>query len=362
MRVLFLSNEHQKSGTAYHYRLEQLSEILRQQGIHTGFLSLRDEPFGRPILLQPLNWVFVRRRVADWDFIHAGGHAAYSAAFFKQFSRAWVIHDVHGDGTSEAQLKRAAGGSWLSAHELLQARIADAVTYRYSDFFLVVSRPSLQKLITEKRIPASRIGLIRNGVDLEPLNPPSHAPASHFVVGYAGGFQPWQGIDNLVKAIELLPGNGIRLKIIGFTERHAALRGEISKRLGDRAELIGRVSQTELGSHLSSAQVLVIPRLPHPAVAVAFPTKFSQYLALGKPVIVSEVDETAALVREHRCGLVSSPSPPALAGAIRLAAGMTQEVLGQMGQNGRRLAEQELSWNEIGRKYVELLVRWSGRQ
>jgi len=89
-----------------------------------------------------------------------------------------------------------------------------------------------------------------------------------------------------------------------------------------------------------------------------FPCKFSEYLALGRPIIVCDVDETARLVRQHHCGLVSEPSPAALAETIRAASNFTQVELNQMGQNARRLAEREFSWDDIGRKYADLLIEW----
>ena len=255
----------------------------------------------------------------------------------------------------------------------MQAWVADAIAYRRSDYYLVVSRPLEKRLIEEKRISADKIGLVRNGVDLELFsnpkskiqNPKLYGPreaGQPFTVCYAGGFQAWQGLDNLVGAVELLPDENVRLKIIGFTDKYADLKASIAGRLGDRVEMVDRVSQPELIAHLATADALVIPRSPHPAVEVAFPTKFSEYLALGKPVIVCNVDETARLVRENHCGLVSESSDPqSLAETIRAASRLAPSELDQMGSNARCLAERELSWPVIGRNYVELLTKWSER-
>ena len=210
----------------------------------------------------------------------------------------------------------------------------------------------------ERHIPVHRIGLVRNGVDLELFDRPPRNPTDGFIVCYAGGFQSWQAIDNLVSAVELLPKDHVRLKIIGFTEHHADLKSSIAGRLGDRVELVNRVTQKELVSHLAAADVLISPRVRHRATEVMFPCKFAEYLALGKPVIVCNVDETARLVRQHHCGLVSEPGPAALAETIWAASNLTRAELNQMGQNARRLAERELSWDDIGRKYADLLIEW----
>lgn len=361
MRVLFLSNESDvsRSASAYTHRLERLRCALEQYGVQTGFLSLRDQPFGRPLLAQPLNLPFVRRQIADYDFIHAGGDAAYTAAVLKPYTRAQVIRDVHGDTFSEAQLKWTSRRHPHTAHMLAQSWITNAVAYRQSDYFLVVCKPLGQRLAEEKRIPPERIVLIRNGVDLTVFTgQPARLPEP-FTIAYAGGFQTWQGIENLVGAVEQLPADRVRLTIIGFTEQYASLRASISQRLGPRAHLVDRVGRAELAGHLAASHALVIPRSPHRAVAVALPTKFAEYLALGKPVIVCDVDETAALVRAHRCGLVSASQPADLANTIQQMADLPLSELDAMGQRGRRLAEQEFSWEVIGRQYFDALMAWS---
>jgi glycosyltransferase involved in cell wall biosynthesis len=363
MKVLFLSCESSGKHTqsAYCHRLESLRNALGRQGIQTDFLSLRDQPVGRPILAQPLSLPFMRQKMSDCDFIHAGGNAAFAAVFSKPYTRARVIHDVHGDALSEAQLEHSVRQGILSAYWVFQARVVNAMAYRHSDYFLVVSKPQQQRLMEERQVSSDRIALIRNGVDVKLFCQFPRSRNGSFLVGYAGGFQLWQGIDMLVKAVQLLPRNGLRLRIIGFESRHAAFRSSIAQLLGERAELVDRVSQLELISELAAADVLIIPRPNHPAVAMAFPTKFSEYLALGKPVIVCDIDETSQLVREHRCGLVSKPDPASLAETIRAAAHLSPDELNLMGQNARRLAEREFSWEQIGREYAEQLVRWSAQ-
>jgi glycosyltransferase involved in cell wall biosynthesis len=363
MKVLFLSNEYgpNRSGSAYTHRLLKLTDALKRQNISADFISLREQRVGRPILAQAVNAPLLRKRVAGYDFVHAGGNAAYTAALLKPFTKARIIHDVHGDSVSEAQIKWAGGRNVRSAYELLQAHIADAFAYRFADYSLVVSRPLWKRIVRERHIRDETIGLVRNGVDLSLFRRPPMArrPGEDLLVCYAGGFQQWQGVDNLVSAFELLHEEGVRLKIIGFTAQHAPLRAEIAARLGARAELLDKMPQDALISQLAAAHVLIIPRPRHRAVEVAFPTKFSEYLALGKPVIVCDVDETADLVREHNCGMVSAPNPAALAETIRAMSALEQPELEQMGQNARCLAEREFSWEQIGAQYVELLRKWS---
>jgi glycosyltransferase involved in cell wall biosynthesis len=360
MRVLFLSETSiaSTSGSAQLHRLAKLSEGLRALGIETAFLSLRDMPFGRPFLLFPVNLPFVWPELQTCDFCHAIGDAAYAAVLWKPLTRTPVVYDVDADTLAEARMRWEHRKSLRSRFWVLQTALMNWIAYGLADRFITVSKPLLRRLTDQKRVPQERLHIVRNGVDTALFRPLYHSADEPFTVCYAGGFHIWQGIENLVAAAQALSGTGIRIKIIGFRQGDAALKAEIAASLGTMVELIDRVSQAELAHHLSRAHFMVIPRLRHPAVEIAFPTKFSEYLAMGKPVIVSDVDETADIVREYRCGLVSDPTAEGLAETISHAAGMTEVQRIEMGRNGRHLAETVFDWRVVCRQYADLLCRW----
>lgn len=88
---------------------------------------------------------------------------------------------------------------------------------------------------------------------------------------------------------------GLRVQLIGGSRRAAAeseLRA-LARRLGvaDRVEFAGRVSRTELIRLLRTARALVLPRASdaaaEAAAAAALPTKVGEYLAAGRPAVVS---------------------------------------------------------------------------
>jgi glycosyltransferase involved in cell wall biosynthesis len=357
MKVLFLSID--RGGptlSAYEHRLRMLAAGLQRHGIATETVNLR-HPLVRPILALPLNLPFLCSKLKTADFLHCGGDATYVASYVKAFLKGKIIMDVHGDSHSETRVKWEFRRDARAAYWLAQSTIMDFVAYKHSQLFLVVSKPQEERLAQKWHIRHRQIALVRNGVDLTVFHPSSHTRENgRFVVCYAGGFQPWQGLTNLVDAAEMLDAANIRIRIIGFTPRDEPLRKQIAARLGSRAELIDRLPQSQLRAQLSSADILVIPRSPHPAVEVALPTKFAEYAALGKAMIVCDVDETAELVRNNHCGLVSPPSAAGLAATIQSASSLGPDRLSEMGRNGRALAERELAWDVIGRNYASFLM------
>jgi glycosyltransferase involved in cell wall biosynthesis len=108
-------------------------------------------------------------------------------------------------------------------------------------------------------------------------------------------------------------------------------------------------------NYLCGSDALIIPRMSHPALEVAFPTKFAEYVACGVPVIVTDVGDAGVLTRRHRCGLVCGTSAASIAGAIMDLKSCSPAERQEMGDNGRRLAEDLLDYRKISVKYYEFL-------
>jgi glycosyltransferase involved in cell wall biosynthesis len=190
-----------------------------------------------------------------------------------------------------------------------------------------------------------------------------------FTVTYAGAFQKWQGIENLVEAAYLLKDAEVKFKMIGFRETDYAFREEIRRRLKDEADLIDFLPNQPpaLIDHLRNSDILIIPRLWVPGTSKYsniqllretfgwFPTKFAEYIATGRPVIVTSLDVSAELVGRYDCGFVCDPAPAAIAQTILQARDTPKESLDEKGMNGRRLAEAEFDLKVTGKKYFEFL-------
>ncbi len=360
MKVLFLSIESNRAKTrsAYGHRLNKLRRSIEARGIQTDEFCLRDARINRPILLHPLNYPSARKKLLDADFVHAGGDAAYAAKIWSPLMRARVIHDMHGDTFNEALFKWKYQPGFSSMHQIIQSYIADFVEIRRGGRFLVVSRP-MQNWLKKRCVRSvENTALIRNGVDLNVFCPQPTRSGSRFVVGYAGGFVGWQGVENLVNAVAKTSNKRISLHLIGIRSQDQALADKIKLQLGDRVTLFNRMNQEQLVKALAESDVLAIPRQAHPALRVALPTKFAEYLALGKPVIVSDVDETADLIRLHQCGLVAEPNVESWATTLDHAAQLSVSERENMGSSGRSLAESEFAWDQIGQHYADWLQHW----
>jgi glycosyltransferase involved in cell wall biosynthesis len=340
VKVLFVSAFSSRELGAYHQRLNNLKEGLHQYNVSTGILYIGDYFLRSPILLQALDIPSMKSEFEKYDVVHAGASSAcYVMALAKKLGHYKLVQDVH--GCIEELLLQEGFFNFGRDFAYAQGLITEEISLRKSDLFITCSRPLKDRLL-KKGISKDIAAIIRNGVDIELFKQKDFpANSGQFVVTYAGNFQKWQGIENVLAAAKLIRDPEIKFRIIGFTNEDAQLKNRFRTELKEQVELVDSVNQMELVNQLCSSDVLIIPRNRNIATQMAFPTKFAEYLAVGKPVIITNVDETSDFVINFKCGFVCEPSAEAIAQTIIKAKKLGTDALRRMGQNGRQLAENQ---------------------
>jgi glycosyltransferase involved in cell wall biosynthesis len=154
----------------------------------------------------------------------------------------------------------------------------EKIAAKCSDYFAVCSE-SFRDYYVGKGVDSEKIEVILNGVNTGLFKPRDVRKEDVFTVTYAGRFQKWQGIDLLLEAARLLKDEDVKFRVIG-TDRatREAMEGKYNN-----VEFMDFMTNPKLIDYLCSSDGLVIPRMRHPALEVAFPTKFAEYIACGVP-------------------------------------------------------------------------------
>jgi glycosyltransferase involved in cell wall biosynthesis len=372
--VLFVTDTSSDDDCSAVQRLRVLKHGLEELEIKTGILYLGDYCLSKPKLIQPVNIPFFAKMLKQYDFVHAANIAPYVMGIAKQLSNFKLVCDIHGSDEENVLLK---GDSFdfASSYHILASFITRRVAKAKSDYFVAVSEP-LRKKVVEEGVDVEKTEVIYNGVDTG-LFKPCTAQNEVFTATYAGAYQKWQGVENFVEAASLLRDSHIKFKMLGFTQRDSDLKDQIKEQLRDKVELfdfqprLGNSQPQSFVQELCKSDVLVIPRHTNPQIPRYsdpkyvrstfgwLPTKFAEYLAVGRPVIVTTLDVASEFVEEYDCGFVCDPSPQSLAEAILEAKQRPDSELKTKGMNGRRLAEIQFDERVISRKYCNFLEKFS---
>lgn len=272
-----------------------------------------------------------------------------------------LIFDQHG-GLVEEFLLRNGTPKLLtpSFFKFLVFKFIDYTDMYFADRILCVSHKMIEYLCDYKNIDADKLVYVPNGVDLEFFKPNNSDRVNilrkelglenKLVFGYIGGFQKWQGVENFIRAAQMINDPEVSFIIVGGEK--------IVKK--ENLQIIPRVSRNYIVDYYSICDILVLPRPKHPATEIAAPTKFAEYTAVGKPVLTTNVGDATDFVRKYKCGIVvKDNSPRSLVEGILKFKELSERKLQMMGRNSRRLAEEEFDWGKIGdtlSKIVEEVV------
>ena len=193
---------------------------------------------------------------------------------------------------------------------------------------------------------ADNVQRVYNGLDLEEF--PYKSPLSRPPIILAiGRLVEKKGFSDLIDACAILArqGRGFRCRIIGAGPLAAEL-AEQASRLGVESfiELVGPLPQREVIQEIHAAAVLAVPCIVgKDGDRDGLPNVIQEALALGTPVVSTDVTGIPEVVRHEETGLqVPQQDPKALAAAIdRLLS--DPELRLELAGEARRLIEEEFN-------------------
>ncbi|MEM1144519.1 MAG: glycosyltransferase family 4 protein [Pseudomonadota bacterium] len=205
--------------------------------------------------------------------------------------------------------------------------------------------------IKRGKMPPNNVFVVRSGPDLSRLKPvkadPSHRNGRKHLVGYVGvmGFQ--EGIDLLLESIEHIvkryERSDIQFVLIGSgTELPNLVEASKKRGLEDFVTFTGRVSDADLVSILSTADVCVNPDRPNEMNDKSTMNKIMEYMALGKPIV--QYDLTEGRFSAQDASLYADKDDP-VDFAVKILQLVDDPQRSQsMGTFGRNRVINELAW------------------
>jgi glycosyltransferase involved in cell wall biosynthesis len=263
---------------------------------------------------------------------------------------------------------------WIARHwstplmfEGLATRIEEA-NLRRADLIVVVSK-ALRDEVVSRGIPTDRVLVNPNAVDPGRYHPAIDGGpirfrlglSERFVVGFIGTFGPWHGAEVLARAVRLVAERlpAAHFLFVGDGSGMPAVR-EIIGRDGmrDRTTFTGLVPQDDAPAHLAACDLLASPHVGNPDGTPFFgsPTKLFEYMAMGKGIVASDLDQIGELLSHGQTAwLVPPGEPAALAdGILRLAGDPTLRA--RLGEAARLTVERHHTWGAHVGRILEALV------
>jgi glycosyltransferase involved in cell wall biosynthesis len=264
-------------------------------------------------------------------------------------------------------------GVWIADHwerPLPHRRLFEAierVNLRHAHLVVTVSR-ALRDDLLARGVEPDRILVCPNGVDPEQYRPDRDGGPvrrrlglqGRIVVGFIGTFGPWHGAPVLAAAIPAV----LRLRpeasflFVGEGPELARVRGIVQEAgVEDRCHFTGLVPQHLAPDYLAACDLLVSPHVPNPDGSPFFgsPTKLFEYMAMGRAIVASRLEQIGEVLEDGRTALLVPPGD-----ALALAAAL-QRLLGdaalrdRLGRAARDVAVSRHTWDRNAARVLERL-------
>jgi len=154
---------------------------------------------------------------------------------------------------------------------------------------------------------------------------------------------PMALVASIYRAVRKVP------VIFDFAENYPAALA-----VSEMVEFMGRAPYDDLPRLLAECDIGVVPHLANELVRTTLPNKLFECMAVGLPVIVSDVPPMARIVGQAGCGLVfTAGNAHSLAGAVQRLADPDLRL--RMGALARQAVLERYNWPLDGQRLVRVI-------
>jgi PEP-CTERM/exosortase A-associated glycosyltransferase len=220
--------------------------------------------------------------------------------------------------------------------------------------------------IVARGIPADKITVIPNAVDTrefrfgaqpDPTLRQELGLADRIVLGFAGSFYGYEGLDLLIEAATMLLPRGVDIAVllVGGGPQEAALRALAARcGLAERVVFTGRVPHNEIQRYYDLIDILAYPRRRMRLTDIVTPLKPLEAMAQGRMFVASDVGGHRELVRHDETGfLFPAGDAAALADTIERVLGRRSDWP-RVRQQARKFVESERTWARSVARYADV--------
>ena len=202
-----------------------------------------------------------------------------------------------------------------------------------ADLVVVVSR-ALRDEVVAGGVPPERVLVNPNAVDAERYHPGldgGHVRRrlgldGKLVIGFIGTFGPWHGAEVLARAVRPVTARLPQAHFLFIGDGSGMPKVQLitgAEGVEEKVTFVGLVPHEEAPAYLAACDILASPHVRNPDGSPFFgsPTKLFEYMAMGRGIVASDLDQIGEVLSHGKTAWLASPGDPsALAeGLVTLA-------------------------------------------
>lgn len=250
---------------------------------------------------------------------------------------------------------------WQGTEHYEMTKRLETESALYADHVITITE-ALKDEMVNRGVDKRKITVVPNGVDTSRFGISSRnlelesrlALHGQLVIGYVGSMVDYEGLDLLIKAVEILEARkltGFKLLLIGDGAVKPDLERQVHESgLSDIVIFTGRVPHDSVEHYYSLIDICPFPRKALPVCEMVSPLKPFEAMAMGKVVVSSDVAALAEIIDDGVTGLLHKKDDPEdLANKIRLLI-EDHDLRDRLGKSAREWVVAERDWKVIAKR------------
>jgi len=309
-----------------------------------------------------------------FDIIHANLPLVPSFAIPKDCAKA-IVCAVHSTWKGEAIVTKNDNPKELNPNEKAMLRF-NSVLRSYekklmnnSDALIAVSKYTVNELTDLYGISIDKIHVIYNGVDIQKFKPRPNKKElrdqfglehNKKIVLFVGRLYHRKGLEPLLRSIppvlEQFSNVTFAISGTGFKEKEESLKN-LAKELNIEKDVkfLGYVTDEMLPELYSASDIFVLP-----AIYENFPFAILEAQSTALPVISTNVGGIPEFLENEKNGFLIEPGDEPMLTQKLLALLQNPDLVKKMGDLGRKMIEEQLSWDIITNQVIDLYHKLLG--
>ena len=248
------------------------------------------------------------------------------------------------------------------------AKKIERLTFEKADLITCVSRPLKEQLV-EMGIQVDKIMVNPNGVDPDKYRPDIDGrkvrkkygiEEAAIVIGFIGTFGAWHGAELLASAYTNMVkrNKNIHLLMIGDGVKLSEVKENLRELEPSQYTLTGLIPQVQGPEYLAACDILVNPTVPNPDGTPFFgsPTKLFEYMAMGKAIVASGMDQMQEVLEQGRTALLVEPGNVLEMEEALNKLVVDKELRHTLGINARKQVCEHYTWEIHTKKIIDKLI------
>ena len=271
----------------------------------------------------------------------------FFGSILKKVLKKELIVEVHGDWIEGPFLAKKR--KFKSFQKKIVPVLAK-ISFRTADKIRIVANYLMRQV--KEIVPNKKYFLFPTFTDLDIFLQDDNISFENIVL-FVGSFFPVKGIDILINAFSKIEKDfpDFKLFLIGEGEERKNLENQVeSLGLENKVIFKGKLSLQETKDIMKKCYCLALPSLSE-----GLPRVLLEVMALGKPVIASNIGGIPEIIQNNYNGLLfKTKNVNSLAEKLRNLL-QNREIAGTMGQQGKELVKKEFSNEKYFEHYIKMI-------